>query len=240
MLLELCAVDAPTPVPGPDDPVSRRQTDRPRSRLVCVVDASLSMRESYGPDERLSKIDRVKIFAQLLVKTMSSDDWLGIVTFGTDARVVLPLQKLTEEVKVRTILEESVSYAHPCVRIIYVILHLLDALILGRQTIRVSSTTPGRRCNTIIFSKFTPLLPCLRTIELPFVVIAYNCSQFHASFLRFFEVTQTAAIRYYNSQCYVAISRVGVQETIKIFTGCIKYQGIDGYLFDNVVYPVIL
>ena len=101
VLWELCSVDSPPPASSPDTPDSRRATDTPRPRLVCVLDASLSMRESYGPDERLSKIDRVKIFAQLLVKTMSSDDWLGLVTYGTDARVVLPLQKLTDEVKVR-------------------------------------------------------------------------------------------------------------------------------------------
>lgn len=103
VLWELCSVDCPSPASSPDNPGSRRQTDRPRPRLVCALDASLSMRESYGPDERLSKIDRVKIFAQLLVKTMSSDDWLGVVTFGTDARVVLPLQKLTEEVKEKAV-----------------------------------------------------------------------------------------------------------------------------------------
>ena len=97
VLWELCPVESSAPVSPIDD---RRQTDSVRPRLVCVLDASLSMRESYGPDERLSKIDRVKIFVQLLVKTMSNDDWLGIVTFGADARVVLPLQRLTEEVKV--------------------------------------------------------------------------------------------------------------------------------------------
>ena len=101
MLWELCSVDSPPPA-SPDAPDSRRAPDTPRPRLVCVLDASLSMRESYGPDERLSKIDRVKIFAQLLVKTMSSDDWLGLVTYGADARVVLPLTKLTDAVKVRT------------------------------------------------------------------------------------------------------------------------------------------
>ena len=101
VLWELCPVESSVPASPIDDP--RRQTDAVRSRLVCVLDASLSMRESYGPDERLSKIDRVKIFVQLLVKTMSSDDWLGIVTFGTDARVVLPLQRLTEEVKVNSL-----------------------------------------------------------------------------------------------------------------------------------------
>ena len=42
-------------------------------------------------------------------------------------------------------------------------------------------------------------------------------------------------IHYSNCQYYVTISRVGFQEVIKISTGSTKYQGIDGYFYNNVV-----
>ena len=94
----------------------------------------------------------------------------------------------------------------------YVTLLLLDALHLGRQTSRGSSTTHGRAFYdptvgsstthgrvvsvNFFFSKFTAVLLFLRTVELPLVVIihtivrnamptvTYNCSQQHVSLLR--------------------------------------------------------
>ena len=45
-------------------------------------------------------------------------------------------------------------------------------LYLEHQTFRASSTTHGRVVSVFIFSKFT-----LSTLELPFVVIAYNCPE---------------------------------------------------------------
>jgi len=48
----------------------------------------------------LSKLDRVKMFVELLVKTIRNDDMLGIVTFGTTARVVLPLRRMSDDDKV--------------------------------------------------------------------------------------------------------------------------------------------
>jgi hypothetical protein len=47
----------------------------------------------------LSKLDRVKMFAELLVKSVSNDDHLSVVTFGTVSRVVVPLRRMTEESK---------------------------------------------------------------------------------------------------------------------------------------------
>ena len=47
---------------------------------------------------------QVKLFAQLLASTMDEEDYLGIVTFGTKANVVLPLMKMTPEAKVSFLL----------------------------------------------------------------------------------------------------------------------------------------
>ncbi len=59
------------------------------------------MSEPYGPDETLSKLERMKLFAQLLVRALSEEDFLGIVTFGTHADVVFPLTRMSEHEKVR-------------------------------------------------------------------------------------------------------------------------------------------
>jgi len=48
----------------------------------------------------LSKLDRVKLFVELLIKTIRNEDMLAIVTFGTTARVVQPLRRMTDDVKV--------------------------------------------------------------------------------------------------------------------------------------------
>ena len=46
---------------------------------------------------------------------------------------------------------------------------------------------------------------------------------------------ESVAKHFYNCQYYVAISRVVFQEAIKILTGIAKFQGIGGYVCDNVV-----
>ena len=48
----------------------------------------------------LSKLDRVKLFVELLIKAIRNDDMLSIVTFGTTARVVQPLRRMTDDAKV--------------------------------------------------------------------------------------------------------------------------------------------
>ena len=58
------------------------------------------MSEPYGPDDTISKLEKIKLFAQLLVRSLHDGDFLGIVTFGTNSQVVYPLTKLTEEEKV--------------------------------------------------------------------------------------------------------------------------------------------
>ena len=69
-------------------------------RLTVVIDISHSMSEPYGADDQMSKLDKVKLFAQLLAATMDEEDYMGIVTFGTVAQIVMPLTKMDPEAKV--------------------------------------------------------------------------------------------------------------------------------------------
>ena len=64
--------------------------------VLLQASSSLSS-ESPAP---LSKLDRVKLFVELLIKTIRSDDMLSVVTFGTTARVVLPLRRMSDDAKV--------------------------------------------------------------------------------------------------------------------------------------------
>jgi len=66
--------------------------------LLCFIQASTS--QSSDTASPLSKLDRVKLFVELLVKTIRNEDMLAIVTFGTTARVVQPLRRMTDDVKV--------------------------------------------------------------------------------------------------------------------------------------------
>ncbi len=59
------------------------------------------MAEPYGPDESVSKLEKIKIFAQLLINSMPEDDYLGIVTFGTKSNSIFPLTKMSDDNKVR-------------------------------------------------------------------------------------------------------------------------------------------
>ena len=49
----------------------------------------------------MSKLDRTKIFINILVQQMKAEDYLGIVAFGTTAKLISPLVKMTEDNKVR-------------------------------------------------------------------------------------------------------------------------------------------
>jgi len=40
------------------------------------------------------------MFVELLIKTIRNEDMLAIVTFGTTARVVLPLRRMSDDDKV--------------------------------------------------------------------------------------------------------------------------------------------
>ena len=74
------------------------------------MDASHSMAEPYGPDDNISKLDKIKLFTQLLVRSMNDDDSLGIVIFGTQAKVALPLSTMSQENKVCIIVGPELLY----------------------------------------------------------------------------------------------------------------------------------
>ena len=93
---------------------------------------------------------------------------------------------------------------------------------------------------SFIISRFTPLSPFLRTVELPFIVITYNCPQRNdnnsvqllTTPCVFSSIVQSHVIqglrvarRHYHYQYYIQ----AFQEVIKILTGNTKYQTIDGY-----------
>ena len=82
----------------------REELPRIPMRLVCVIDVSHSMAEPYGTDLTLSKLDKVKLFAKLLVNTIGHEDHLAIVIFGTTAEVIAPLKKMSTDVKVYILL----------------------------------------------------------------------------------------------------------------------------------------
>ena len=116
-----------------------------------------------------------------------------------------------------------------------------------------SSTTPrsghlqphGRVVTVYLCSKFTPLLPFVKTTELPFVIIRYNYPQLYANnYLTLLTTSnvfpatvptyviqgQLIARHYCSCKYYVAIT---------ILTGNTMHQGIDGYFCDTVVYSEI-
>ncbi|XP_066276361.1 uncharacterized protein [Branchiostoma lanceolatum] len=65
-------------------------------RFVAVIDESGSM-ESTINDESL--IDKMKVFAELLVKSFQEDDLLGIVGFDSEIRIILPITKMDKDGK---------------------------------------------------------------------------------------------------------------------------------------------
>ena len=80
-------------------PISAVQHRHPM-RIVCVIDVSQSMTDTYANDN-VSKLDRVKAFIHMLVNSLNEEDSLGIVTFGTKAKVLCRLNKVTAEFQVR-------------------------------------------------------------------------------------------------------------------------------------------
>ena len=118
-------------------------------------------------------------------------------------------------------------------------------LLLDNLHLRGSSTTPQLGYLSLIFFKFTPLLPFLQKIKLPFVVFMYinlqHCTNNYVQLLTtscvFSSIVHSYVIQgqgfarhYYDCQCNK------FQGVINILTGSTKYQGIDGCFCDNVMY----
>ena len=68
--------------------------------MMMMTQASISLSSDSPSSAPLSKLDRVKMFVELLIKTIRNDDMLSVVAFGTTARVVLPLRRMSDEAKV--------------------------------------------------------------------------------------------------------------------------------------------
>ena len=100
-----------------------------------------------------------------------------------------------------------------------------------RQTFKGSSTTPQSGCLSFIFSNIIFLLPFLQTIELPFVVITYNCPHRYVNNYIYSLIVQSYVIQRQGVATITASVMLQIQE---ILTGSTKYQGIDGDLCDNV------
>ncbi|XP_078586728.1 uncharacterized protein LOC144868411 [Branchiostoma floridae x Branchiostoma japonicum] len=62
-------------------------------RFVAVIDESYSMDDRIGRD-KLTLIQRMQIFAELMAKDFKDEDQMGIVTFANDAKVVLPMTRM--------------------------------------------------------------------------------------------------------------------------------------------------
>ncbi|ESO10795.1 hypothetical protein HELRODRAFT_167294 [Helobdella robusta] len=97
-------------------------------RLICLIDVSHSMAECYGdrdvPGDSISgsssnlsggpaataasaagfsKLDRIKIFGKLLAEVIGEENQVGVVVFGTNAEVLLPMCKMTADAKQKMI-----------------------------------------------------------------------------------------------------------------------------------------
>ena len=98
--------------------------------------------------------------------------------------------------------------------------------------------------HSFILSQFTPPLSFLRTIELPFVIITYNCRQNHANncvqlfttSCVFCSIVQSYVIQgqYVFKRYYAPITYSITSQFRDILIGRTKYQGIYGYFCDDV------
>lgn len=61
------------------------------------------MSDAFNDNEDQSKLDKIKLFAHVLVRYMSDDNYLGIVVFGTKARTMLPLCRMSPETRVSSL-----------------------------------------------------------------------------------------------------------------------------------------
>ncbi|KAI8499604.1 hypothetical protein Bbelb_226550 [Branchiostoma belcheri] len=71
-------------------------------RFVAVIDESGSMESSING---VTFIEKMKVFAQLLVKSCQDDDLLGIVGFDSYVRIILPITKMDKDGKADAIPE---------------------------------------------------------------------------------------------------------------------------------------
>lgn len=72
-----------------------------KTRILILVDTSGSMGIKTGRRRRYSKLYRIKGFAKNMVTSLDDGDFAGLVTFGENADVLLPMTEITHESRVR-------------------------------------------------------------------------------------------------------------------------------------------
>ncbi|XP_052062619.1 uncharacterized protein LOC127702455 [Mytilus californianus] len=68
-----------------------------KTRILILVDVSGSMGIKTGRRRRYSKLYRIKGFAKNMVTSLDDGDFAGLVTFGENADVLLPMTEITHE-----------------------------------------------------------------------------------------------------------------------------------------------
>ncbi|VDI83049.1 uncharacterized protein LOC143080004 isoform X1 [Mytilus galloprovincialis] len=68
-----------------------------KTRILILVDTSGSMGIKTGRRRRYSKLYRIKGFAKNMVTSLDDGDFAGLVTFGENADVLLPMTEITHE-----------------------------------------------------------------------------------------------------------------------------------------------
>eukprot|EP01083_Nonionella_stella_P225412 801409_1 len=100
-----------------------KQKERSPIDLVCVIDESGSM--SSG-----NKINLVKETVEFLIQNLTSKDRLGLVGYGSDSRIILPLTKMDSNGKKKAL------YANQQVQAIHAYDNLGAGLLRGVEILR--------------------------------------------------------------------------------------------------------
>ncbi|XP_078670120.1 uncharacterized protein LOC144910678 [Branchiostoma floridae x Branchiostoma belcheri] len=111
-------------------------------RFVAVIDESGSMESTIG-DETL--IDKMKVFAELLVKSFQEEDMLGIVGFDSDIRIILPITKMDKDGKAEAAkrIENIRAWSRT---------NLSDGIISGVELFKDSDQESNFRNGIIVFT----------------------------------------------------------------------------------------
>lgn len=68
-----------------------------KTRILILVDISGSMGIKTGRKRRYSKLSRIKGFAKYMVSSLDDGDFAGLVTFGENADVLLPMTEISSD-----------------------------------------------------------------------------------------------------------------------------------------------
>ncbi|CAK8692458.1 unnamed protein product [Clavelina lepadiformis] len=76
--------------------ISTTITSRIAQRYVLLIDVSGSMDNQIQSGDPRSLLQRMKVFASLFVETIKTGSWLSIVTFSTNAQIILPMTEMNK------------------------------------------------------------------------------------------------------------------------------------------------